>query len=88
MALGYLSASIAAKLLLGPLLGIGIIALMDVQQPGRNTLLVCACLPTAINALLLAVKFDARPNLVGAILVGCTLLSPITIGIALVCFGD
>ena len=51
MAVGYLTASIASKLLLGPLLGIGIIALLDIQQPVRNTLLVCACLPTAINAI-------------------------------------
>lgn len=82
-----LPVSIGAKLILGPALGIGLIALFGIQAPVRDTLLICSCLPTAVNCLLLAVKFDTRPDLVGAILVGTTFLSPLTIAVTLLLFG-
>ena len=80
--------SIGAKLILGPVLGIGLITLFGIQAPVRDTLLICSCLPTAINCLLLAVKYDTHPRLVGAILVGSPFLSPLTIAAPLLLFGD
>ena len=82
-----LAVSIGAKLILGPALGIGLITLFGIQAPVRDTLLICSCLPTAINCLLLAVKYNTHPHLVGAILVGSTFLSPLTIAATLLLFG-
>jgi predicted permease len=42
-----------------------------------------ACLPTAINALLLAVRFDARPDLVGNLCLVTSLLSPLSMLVVL-----
>ena len=50
-------------------------------------LLLCSCLPTAINALILTVRFDARPDLLGGILIGSTLWSPLGLSILLYWIG-
>ena len=42
----------------------------------RDVLLLCSCLPTAINALILTVRFDARPDLLGGILIARLCGSP------------
>lgn len=67
---------IGAKVLLGPAIGIGLTLLIGAQGAVRDVLLMCSCLPTAINALILTVRFDARPDLLGGILIGSTLWSP------------
>jgi hypothetical protein len=67
---------IGAKILLGPLLGISLTWALGATGPARDVLLICSCLPTAINALILTVRFDARPDLLGGILIGSTLWSP------------
>ena len=74
-----IAGGIAAKLLLGPALGIGLALLLGAEGLTRSILFLYACMPTAINGLLLAVRFRARPNLLGGILTGVTLLSPLTV---------
>ena len=72
---------ISAKILLGPVLGIGLTLAIGAEGVVRDVLLICSCLPTAINALILTVRFDVRPDLLGGILIGSTLWSPITLSI-------
>ena len=74
-----IAGGIAAKLLLGPALGIGLALLLGAEGLTRSILFLYACMPTAINGLLLAVRFRARPDLLGGILTGVTLLSPLTV---------
>ena len=83
-----LYSGVFAKLLLVPAIGIGLAFLLRTEGIVRDTLLVYACLPTAINALLLSVRFNARPDLVGGIIFGSTLLSPLTITAVLVWIGN
>lgn len=72
---------ISAKILLGPVLGISLALAIGTEGVVRDVLLICSCLPTAINALILTVRFDVRPDLLGGILIGSTLWSPITLSI-------
>ena len=78
-----LGGAILAKISIGPLIGVGLTFLMDAQGAVRDVLLICSCLPTAINALVLTTRFDARPELLGGILIGSTLWSPLNLMIVL-----
>ena len=74
-----LGGAILAKITIGPLIGVGLTFLIDAQGAVRDVLLICSCLPTAINALVLTTRFNSRPELLGGILVGSTLWSPINL---------
>ncbi len=76
-----------AKILLGPLIGIGLTWGLGATGPVRDVLLICSCLPTAINALILTVRFDARPDLLGGILIASTLCSPLGLAAVLYWIG-
>jgi len=74
---------ILAKVVIGPLVGITLAWLINAEGVVRQVLVIASCLPTAINALLLSSQFKARPELLGRILVGSTLWSPINLLIVL-----
>ena len=84
---GKVAGLIGAKLLIAPILGISLVVLLGAEGIVRDTLFVYACLPTAINFLLLSVRFNARPDLVGGVITGTTLLSPITVTAVLLWLG-
>lgn len=88
---GQLSATLGASLVLRvlavPALGVGLALMLGAQGLMLQLLLVCACLPTAINVLLLAVRFDTRPELLTGILLGSTLSSPLAIAAVLAWLG-
>lgn len=72
-----------SKIFIVPVLGILFALSLGTEDLIRDTLLLGACLPTAINYLLLSVRFDVRPDLVGGILFLSTLISPFTIALVL-----
>ena len=74
-----LGGAILAKISIGPLIGVGLTFLIGTQGAVRDVLLICSCLPTAINALVLTTRFNARPELLGGILIGSTLWSPLNL---------
>ena len=78
---------ILVKSFLAPFIGIGIALAINAQGMVRDVLFLYSCLPTAINALLLSIRMDARSDLVGGIIFGTTLLSPIAITIILFWLG-
>lgn len=80
---GLLFWSIVAKVVIGPLIGITLAWFIGTEGVIRQVLFIASCLPTAINALLLSSRFKARPELLGRILVGSTLWSPINLLIVL-----
>ena len=82
-----LGGAILAKISIGPLIGVGLTFLIDAQGTVRDVLLICSCLPTAINALVLTTRFNARPELLGGILIGSTLWSPLNLMIVLYWLG-
>ena len=82
-----LGGAILAKISIGPLIGVGLTFLIDAQETVRDVLLICSCLPTAINALVITTRFNARPELLGGILIGSTLWSPLNLMIVLYWLG-
>ena len=82
-----LGGAILAKISIGPLIGVGLTFLIDAQETVRDVLLICSCLPTAINALVITTRFNARPELLGGILIGSTLWSPLNLIIVLYWIG-
>ena len=74
-----LGGAILAKISIGPLIGVGLTFLIGAQGTVRDVLLICSCLSTAINALVLTTRFNARPELLGGILIGSTLWSPLNL---------
>ncbi len=78
---------IVARSVVGPALGIGLTLLLGAEGVVRDVLLLYSCLPAAISSLLLATHHGTRPNLVGAVILGSTLISPITITTLLVIIG-
>jgi hypothetical protein len=84
----HLAAGVVARSVVGPAFGIGLTVLLGAEGIVRDVLLLYSCLPAAISSLLLAVAHGSRPNLVGAIILYSTLLSPITITVLLVLIGS
>ncbi len=67
------------RLLAGPLIGLALAWLMGLTGPLRQAAVLESAMPTAVITTILAVAFDAQPELVtGAVLV-TTLLSPLTL---------
>ncbi len=57
----------AAKLIIPPLLAFGLTAVFGIHGLLRAVLLVEASTPTAVNALVLALQYDRRPDLVSSV---------------------
>jgi len=73
----------AVKLLLPPLLAFGLVAALRIDGLVRDVLIIQCATPTAVNGLLLARQFDARPDLVASVLMLSTLGSVATISVLL-----
>lgn len=76
---GPMYGGVITKLILGPLVGVMLALVLGADGIIRDTLYVYGCMPTAISVLLLSMRFDTRPDLVGGIIFGSTILSPLTV---------
>ena len=72
-----------AKLLIPPLLAWGLTAALGIGGLLRAVLIIQASTPTAVNTLILALRYKRRADLVAAIVLLTTVGSLITIGILL-----
>ncbi len=73
----------AAKLVLTPLVAFPLAALLGLQGVGRAVSILEASMPTAVMASIVAVEFDARPQLVTSIVFASTVLSIVTLTVLL-----
>jgi predicted permease len=73
----------AVKLVLPPLLALGLVTVLRIDGLVRDVLIVQSTMPTAVNGLLLARQFDVRPDLVASVLMLSTLGSIVTISVLL-----
>ena len=74
------STTVVLRLLVGPLLGLGLIYAFRIGDPFvAQVLLISTSTPTAVNAMLLCMEFDAHPNFVARSVFYSTVLSPITV---------
>ncbi|MEA2640775.1 MAG: malate permease [Chloroflexota bacterium] len=72
-------AVVAGRLVLSPIIGLGLIALLQPTPLTAKVLVLEAGMPSAVNVILLATEFDAEPELVSSIVLISTLLSIITV---------
>ena len=63
------------RLILSPFVGIALTGLMGVEGVLRSVLIIESSMPTAINAGLIAIEFDAKPGYVSTVILVSTVLS-------------
>ena len=77
--LGAVSVAAGLRLLAGPAVGLLLAALLGLEGPLRQAAVLEAAMPTAVINTILAVEYDASPEIVTGAVVITTLLSPLTL---------
>jgi len=75
------------RLILSPLVAIGLCALLGIQGLPRNVLILQTSTPSAIIPLLYAINYDTHPEIVAATIFVSTLLSGVTLTLLLIYLG-
>lgn len=71
------------RLVVGPLLGFGIVLLLDLKGLMAQALVLSCSVPTSLNSVLLAVEFDNEPEFASQVAFTTTVLSMITVTIVI-----
>jgi len=79
--------AVPLRLLVGPLVGVLVAALLGLAGLGRSTSIIEASMPPAVFSIILATEFDLKPPVVTGIVVVATLLSPFTIAAVITVLG-
>ena len=79
--------AISLRLLVGPLVAVLVAGLVGLQGLSRSTGIIEASMPTAVISIILATEFELQPTAVTSIVIGSTLLSPITLSLAITLLG-
>ncbi len=83
----YVWPAVGLRLLIGPLVGLGLAALLGLQGAGRSAMIIESAMPTAVINLILATEFGLPTGTVARIVVLSTLLSPFTIAATITLLG-
>lgn len=75
------------RLIVGPVSGVAVAALLGLEGLGRATSIVEASMPTAVMTIVLATEFDVEPQLVTTVVLLSTLISPLTISTVITLLG-
>jgi len=79
--------AVGLRLLVGPLIGLGIATLLGLSGLGRSTSIIEASMPPAVFTIILATEFDLDGPAVTAVVVTATLISPFTLAAAITWLG-
>jgi malate permease and related proteins len=79
--------AISARLLLGPAVGLLVAGSIGLAGLTRSVAIIEASMPTAVFSIILATEFDLQPEAVTSIVVGSTLLSPLTVATVIAVLG-
>jgi predicted permease len=79
--------AIGLRLLIGPLIALLVAGLVGLQGLSRSVGIVEASMPTAVITIILATEFELQPTAVTSIVIGSTLLSPLTIAATITLLG-
>ncbi len=74
-----LALSSALRLLVGPLVGLGVSALLGMEGAARQAGVISAAMPTAVATTVLATEYEVLPEYVTAAVFLSTVLSPFTL---------
>jgi len=81
--LGNIGLATFIRLIVAPVLAFGLAAVMGLRGVTSQTMIVEASTPTAVTSTILALEFDARPDLVTSVVFLSTLLSPLTLTVVI-----
>lgn len=73
--------AVSLRLLLGPVVAVGVAALVGLEGLGRSVSIIEASMPSAVMTTVLATEYGAKPATMTGIVVLSTLLSPITLSV-------
>ncbi|GAB4277544.1 MAG: AEC family transporter [Candidatus Promineifilaceae bacterium] len=79
--------AVGVRLLVGPLVGLGVATLLGLSGLGRATSIIEASMPTAVFTIILATEFDLQPTAVTTVVVLSNLLSPLTVASVITLLG-
>ena len=79
--------AIGLRLLVGPLVAVLVAGLVGLQGLSRSVGIIEASMPTAVITIILATEFELQPTAVTSIVIGSTLLSPITLSLMITLLG-
>lgn len=83
----YVWPAVGLRLVGGPLLGLAIAGLLNLQGVGRSAMIIESAMPTAVINLILASEFGLPTSNVARIVVLSTLASPLTIAATITLLG-
>jgi len=78
---GVTGPAVALRLVAGPLVAVGVAALLGLEGLSRSVSIIEASMPSAVLTTVLATEFDVMPATMTGIVVLSTLLSPITLSL-------
>ena len=85
--LGRISLTVGVRLVLSPVLAVLILTLLPADALTRRVLIIQSSGPTAVNAVILATKYDTHPKFVSSVILISTVLSVFTLSLLLGIWG-
>lgn len=79
--------AIGLRLLIAPVIAVLVAGLVGLTGLSRSVGIIEASMPTAVISIILATEFELQPTAVTSIVIGSTLLSPITLSLAITLLG-
>lgn len=83
----YVWPAVGLRLIIGPIVGLGVAALIGLQGIGRSSMIIESAMPTAVINIILATEFGLPTSNVARIVVISTLISPLTIAATITILG-
>ena len=72
-------AAVFTRLVLGPIIGVGLALLLGLTGVTRDVMIVGAAMPSAVFTIVMATEFNARPRMVSDVVIASTLASIVTV---------
>jgi predicted permease len=79
--------AVGLRLIIGPVIGVAVAGLLNLQGVGRSAMIIESAMPTAVINLILASQFGLPTSTVARIVVISTLTSPLTIAATITLLG-
>jgi predicted permease len=76
---GPLALGTGARLVGGAVVGLALVAVMELEGAARQAGILQAAMPSAVITIVLATEYDVEPAFVTSVVVATTLLSPLTL---------
>jgi len=80
---GLVATAAVLTLVVAPVLGVGLAAILGLSGASRQAVIVESAMPSAVITTILALEFDVAPSFVTSVVVVTTAISPITVALVI-----